>query len=315
MKKLLKYFYKKTILGHFIIGQLIKVYNFYLYRIISEKSLLKRNFRRSFNREIDFDNPETLNEKIMWLMLNDRTPLHTVCADKFAVRSYINSKIGGEHLVPLFFQTENPMQITPENIPDIPCIIKTNHDSGGGIIVKNKSEIDWEHVRKSLKNRLKVNYYYRSKEWQYKNIEPCIIVEKLLMDKKGELTKDYKMHCFNGIVEMLQVDIGRFSGNHCRNFYNKKWEREPYSWASPKEGGKLSNPSEEDVEKPKTLDKMISLSEILSKDFFYSRIDWYEVDGALYFGEITFHTDGGKMPILPQEWDKKLGGRLKLPIN
>ena len=136
-----------------------------------EKLYLKRRFKRTFKRELDLDNPKTLNEKIVWLKLNDRTPLHTICADKYAVRSYIKEKVGEEYLVPLFYQTKNVKEIIPENLPDTPCIIKANHDSGGGIFVLDKSKTDWEEAQESLKKRLKKNYYPRSKEWQYKNIK------------------------------------------------------------------------------------------------------------------------------------------------
>ncbi|TAI48573.1 ATP-grasp fold amidoligase family protein [Flagellimonas allohymeniacidonis] len=313
MKKLFKYLYKRTKVGHIVIQQFINLHNFYLNRVMSEKAFAKRGFRKSFNREVDLENPKTLNEKIVWLKLNDRTPVHTICSDKYAVRDYIEKRIGEEYLVPLYFQSKDPNDIAPENMPNHPFIIKTNHDSGGGIMVRDKSSIDWKQVQKGLRKRLKKNYYYSSKEWQYKNIEPRIIVEKLLLDQNGDPAKDYKMHCFNGEVIMLQVDIGRFSGNHCRNFYNKEWQRQPYRWPSPKENGKLTNPSDYDVEKPQNLQKMISLSESLAKDFSYVRIDWYDVNGKLYFGEITFHTDGGNRPILPAEWDRKLGDMLILP--
>jgi len=312
VRKILKYLYLNTFLGHHIIHLLIRLNTFYLHRIIPEKVFLKKKFRTVFKREINLENPETLNEKIVWLMLNDRTPLHTQCADKYAVRDYVAAKIGGEYLVPLFYMTKNPKDIIPDNLPDIPCIIKPNHDSGGGIFVKNKNDIDWNSVRKSLKKRLKHNYYYGKKEWQYKNIEPCIIVEKLLTDRDGKIPYDYKIHCFNGKVQMIQVDIDRYSDNRYRNWYNTKWEREPYTWLRLKKEDKKFNPNNNDVEKPKTLDKMIELSEKLSEDFRYIRVDWYDVDGVLYFGELTFHHDSGNTPILPEEWDKKLGDKLIL---
>ena len=311
MKGILKYLYHNTALGHYLIHQLIRLNNFYLQRVIPEKSYLKRKYRKSFKRDINLEKPETLNEKIVWLKLNDRTPLHTQCADKYAVRDYVTGKIGKEYLVPLFYMTKNPKDIIPDNLPDIPCIIKTNHDSGGVFFVKNKHDIDLISIRKSLKKRLKRNYYYRSKEWQYKNIEPCIIIEKLLTDKNGNIPYDYKIHCFNGKVQMIQVDIDRNSENHYRNWYNTKWEREPYRWSSAK-NGKFTDPSDNDVERPETLDKMIKLSERLSEDFRYVRVDWYDVDGILYFGELTFHHDGGNQPILPEEWDKNLGDKLIL---
>jgi hypothetical protein len=192
MKEILKYLYHKTFLGHHIIHVLIKLHTFYIHRVIPEKAFLKRNFRKAYKRELNLEKPETLNEKIVWLKLNDRTPLHTQCADKYAVREYVSAKIGAEYLVPLLYMTKNTNEITPNNLPDFPCIIKTNHDSGVGYFVKKKNDVDWKTVRQSLKKRLKHNYYYGKKEWQYKNIKPCIIVEKLLTDKDGNIPYDYK---------------------------------------------------------------------------------------------------------------------------
>ena len=171
MKELLKYLYKRTKVGHFIIQQFIDLHNFYLNRILSEEAFSKRRFRDSFKRDVDLNDPKTLNEKIVWLKLNDRTPEQTICADKYAVRDYIQERIGDEYLVPLYFHTKNANDIVPENMPDHPFIIKANHDSDGGIMIRDKSNVDWEEVRRSLRERLKKNYYYRSKEWQYKNIE------------------------------------------------------------------------------------------------------------------------------------------------
>ena len=305
MKKIIKYLYLNTFI--------IRIHLFFRYHVMPEKLYLKKRFKRTFKRELDLDNPKTLNEKIVWLKLNDRTPLHTICADKYAVRSYIKEKVGEEYLVPLFYQTKNVKEIIPENLPSPPFIIKANHDSGGGIFVLDKSKTDWEEAQESLKKRLKKNYYPRSKEWQYKNIEPCVIVERLLIDKNGKIPFDYKVHCFDGKVNMIQVDIDRDSDNHYRNWYNPKWQREPYKWSSIKGDGKRTDPSDDEVEKPKTLDEMIVLSEKLSKDFCYVRVDWYDVDGKLYFGELTFHHDGGNRPILPEKWDRILGDMITLP--
>ncbi|CAN0573487.1 unnamed protein product [Ectocarpus sp. 12 AP-2014] len=287
-----------------------------LYHFISpifpDKQLIQLKFRLHMGYNIDLKNPKTLNEKINWLKLNNRTPLHTQCSDKYLVRKYVERKIGNEFLVPLYLITKDPEDIIPENIKNIPCIIKTNHDSSGGIFVYNKSEVDWKAVQNSLGKRLKSNYYSSSREWQYKNIEPKIIVEKLLIDKNGGIPFDYKLHCFNGKVRMISVDMGRGTDKHFRNWYNIKWEREPYSWSSPKENGKTTGPSTDDLTKPNTLVEMIRLSEVLAEPFMYVRVDWYDVDGILYFGELTFHHDGGFRPIEPKKWDLKLGSQLKL---
>ncbi len=217
-------------------------------------------------------------------------------------------------MVPLYFTTKKSSEIIPENLPDTPCIIKTNHDSGGGFFVRDKLCVNWQMVRKNLSQRLKNNYYKYSREWQYKNIEPRIIVEKLLEDKNGNIPFDYKLHCFNGKVRMISVDMGRGTDQHYRNWYNTNWVREKFKWSSPKANGKSTDPSDQDAERPTTLNEMIRLSETLAKSFSYVRVDWYDVDGTLYFGELTFHHDGGFRPILPKIWDKKLGSELKLPI-
>lgn len=313
MKKFLKILYHKTSWGKMIIQKGLTLIQFFWNHSVSDKYYIKRRFKIKMGYELDLDNPKTLNEKINWLKLYARSNLHTQCSDKFAVRDYVKNKIGEEYLVPLFLMTKNVEDINVTKVPSEPVIIKTNHDSGGGVVVKNRAEINWIDLQKKLKNRLKRNYYYKSKEWQYRNIEPCLIVEKLLSGKNGGLPFDYKLHCFNGKVNMIQVDTGRYTEKHHRNWYNTKWIREPYKWSSQIGKGKFTDPSDEEVEKPETLKKMIELSEIIAKDFIYVRVDWYDVEGSLYFGEITFHHDGGIRPIYPPEWDLTLGSKLLLP--
>ena len=304
----LKYIYHNTLLGKL----LIYVYHNTKNRIAPEKLLLEQRYKKIFGKKPNLKDPKTLNEKIIWLKLNDRTPLHTQCADKYAVREYVTRKIGEQYLVPLLFQTKNPKDIVADNLPNIPCIIKTNHDSGGVFFVNDKLKIDYPDLQSRLKNRLKRNYYWQSKEWQYKNIKPRIIVEKLLLDKAGYIPMDYKLHCFNGKVNMIQVDMGRGTDEHYRNWYSAEWIREPYKWSSSKGNGKYTDPSNEDVAKPNSLEKMIELSESLAEPFTYVRVDWYDVRGKIYFGELTFHHDGGNRPIEPKEWDLKLGERLDI---
>ncbi|WP_252736923.1 ATP-grasp fold amidoligase family protein [Zobellia galactanivorans] len=261
--------------------------------------------------KLNLKNPQTLNEKINWLKLYDRTALHTQCSDKYEVRKFVSEQIGEEFLVPLYLETEDPQKITPGNIINTPCIIKTNHDSSGGFFIYNKNKINWVSLQKKLSKRLHSNYFWSSREWQYKNIKPRIIVEKLLQDVHGDIPNDYKFHCFNGKVRMISVDIGRNTENHHRNWYSRNWEREPYKWSSHK-GNKYTDPTENDLDQPENFELMKSLSEKLASPFCYARIDWYDVNGKLFFGEITFHHDGGYLPILPQIWDKKLGGELNL---
>jgi hypothetical protein len=309
MKGIIKKIIHTTLIGKWI----EQIYYGFRMRLIPEKLYAKQEYRKAFGKDPDLRNPKTLNEKIVWLKLNDRTALHTQCADKFAVRDYIKEQIGDKFLVPLVFHTKNPSEVISNNISEYPVIIKTNHDSGGGIFVYDKSIINWKEVQKSLKKRMSKNYYWQSKEWQYKNIVPEIIVEKLLVDSKGNIPFDYKVHCFNGKVNMIQVDMGRGSENHYRNWYSKEWQREPYQWTILKNGKEIQS-SENDLDKPINLAQMIELSETLSKPFSYVRVDWYDLDNQLFFGELTFHHDSGNRPITPVEWDLKLGKKLKLDI-
>lgn len=312
MKKLLKHLYQNTQVGKILIQPLLDLNTWYWTRVVSDEKFAKSKFKTGFGKKINLENPQTLNEKIVWLKLYDRRPIQSILADKYKVRDYIKNVIGQEFLIPLYLVTKDVEDLKPENLPDFPVIIKTNHDSNGGIMIIDKNGVSWNELRKSFKERMKKNYYYRSKEWQYKNIEPCVIVEKLLLDKHGIPPKDYKVHCLSGKATMFQVDIGRFSGNHNRNFYNQNWERQPYSWSSPKPNGKSTVPSSENVPRPSYLGEMITFSEKIAKDYPYCRVDWYEINNKLYFGEITFHTDGGNVPILPSEWDFKFGQMVEL---
>ncbi|MDQ5987597.1 MAG: hypothetical protein CSYNP_03342 [Syntrophus sp. SKADARSKE-3] len=281
------------------------LYDIYQTYLMPDKAFIKRSFKSGFGYELNLDRPKTLNEKIQWLKLNHRTPLHTICADKYAVREYVKEKIGEEHLIPLAFHTRNPANIIPDNLPDYPFIIKTNHDNSGHIVVKDKSTIDWKSVQETLKKKLKRNYYYPGREWQYKDIEPYIIVEKLLMDEKGNIPNDYKLHCFNGRVAFIQVDLDR-SIDHKRNLYDVDWNFMDCVWI-------FNNGSA--LERPCLLPKMLSLAEIPAKDFHYVRVDLYNIGSAIYVGELTFSPGGGFEVFSPPEWDVKLGNMLILPID
>ncbi|WP_276166278.1 ATP-grasp fold amidoligase family protein [Zobellia alginiliquefaciens] len=306
MKTSLFNFYHKTILGNGI----RKIFHIVLQHL--PDSIYQRyRFKKYTGKYLNLNQPKTLNEKINWLMLNDRRPLLTQCADKLAVRDYISKTIGPEFLVPLFFSTKKIEDISPKTITQTPCIIKTNHDSGGGYFIYDVAEIDWNSIRQKLKERLSKNYYRSSREWQYKNIEPTIIVEKLLLTEKGDIPYDFKIHCFNGNARMIQVDVNRGTDKHYRKWYNRNWLPEPYEWFK-KSRNKGITYYEKDVPKPKLLKKMLELSQQLASPFDYVRVDWYDVDSQLYFGEMTFHHDGGTNPIIPEIWDLKLGQELKL---
>jgi len=281
-----------------------KLKYFLRYIFISDEKYIKYKFKKYLKYELNLDNPKSFNEKLQWLKLHDRTPLHTKCADKYRVRDYVKEKIGDKYLIPLIFVSNKLKDINKNNFPDFPVIVKPNH-SRGAHIIKDKNNFDFENLQKILKKELSTNFYYRTREWQYKDIKPLIVVEKLLLDDEGKIPKDYKFLCMNGKVELIQVDSNRLT-DHEKTLYNKKWERQNFEFNFP--AGK-------DIIKPKNLEEMISIAEILSKDFIFVRVDLYTIKQKIYFGELTFHPAGGFGWFKPQKIDFELGEKLNLPIK
>ncbi|MDO6819738.1 ATP-grasp fold amidoligase family protein [Zobellia sp. 1_MG-2023] len=273
--------------------------------VIPEATVLKFRFKKMLGYSLNLDLPKTYNEKIQWLKLNDRSELHVTCADKFAVREHIEKKIGLNYLIPLINQTKKVEEINPETLPDYPVIIKTTHDSGGVLIVRDKHKIDWTDARKKLTSLLNYKYANIKSEWQYEKIEPRLVVEKLLISEDGKIPSDYKFHCFNGKVGFIQVDVDRET-NHKKNLYDIDWNLIPCEFNYP-----IGPP----VARPTTLGEMIEVAQILSKDFLFVRVDLYSVKNKVYFGELTFHPASGFGKFIPEVWDLNFGQMLKLPVR
>lgn len=299
MRNFLKKLYYNSNLGRKLIHPFLLMRNY----IIPLPILLRLRFKRMVGYSLNLKAPKSLNEKTQWLKLHDRSPLHVKAADKFAVREHIKEKVGAKYLIPLVFSTTDSEDIVPDKLPDYPFIIKTNHNSGGVTIVKNKNNMDWPKIRSQLKKQLSTNYDNGKGEWQYKDIEPRIIVEKLLLDKNGNIPADIKLHCFNGKLKFIQVDLDR-AIDHKRNLYDENWIFLNCIWRY-KNG--------QQVEKPKVFDEMVAVAEKLAQDFIYVRVDLYNLENEIYFGELTFHTESGFGKFNPQEWDYKFGDMLQLP--
>lgn len=303
MLKKFRKIYQETYLGKLILMAPKWVYDIYRYKIQSDTQFLKSRYKFELGKKLNLENPKTFTEKLQWLKIHDRRNIHTICADKYAVREYIKNKIGEEYLIPLEFVTNNPNEIVPENLPDYPVIIKSTHASGRYIFVKDKSQIDWVDLRKTLKIWLKENYYYKLREWQYKNIPPAIIVEKLLFDKSGKIPYDFKIHCFNGNIEFIEVHEERLT-EHKKVHYDVNWNvlkfKSHFIEGTP-------------TEAPVTFEKMKEIAKTLSKEFSFVRIDLYELDNKIYFGEMTFHPGSGFRAYDPVEQDLILGEKLILP--
>ena len=276
-----------------------------LSRLIPDRIYLQIVYFKHFRRFINFNNPKTFNEKIQWLKLNYRNEEYTKLVDKYIVKQYITKLIGEEYVIPTLGVWNNVDDIDFKSLPE-KFVLKCNNDSGGIVICKNKKDFDEAKAKSFLKERLKNNGYWYGREWPYKNVKPCIIAEKYMEDSISKDIKDYKFFCFNGSMEFFDIDIDRFI-EHRANYYDRNGNFLPF--------GKTYCPPDytKKIEMPKNLDKMIELAETISHNTVLSRIDFYEIDGQVYFGEITFYPGSGFSPFTDEKWDYKLGDMIDLP--
>lgn len=257
------------------------------------------------NRRLDLKNPKTFNEKLQWLKLYDRRPEYTILADKVLARDYIAKIVGPEYLIPLLGVWDDPDEIDFDKLPR-QFVLKCNHNSGLGMcICKDKSRLDIEKVRSELRKGLKQDYYAATREYPYKNIPRKILCERYMEDSSGELM-DYKLMCFNGEVKCSFVCSNRFHPEGLRvTFFDKDWQMMPFERHYPK--------SDTPIAKPVCYDRMVSLAQTLSAGIPFVRVDFYQVSGRPYIGELTFYPGGGTEEFTPEQWDAVLGSWISLP--
>lgn len=274
---------------------------------LPDEYYLKLLYRMHIGRKLNLSNPITFNEKLQWLKLYDHRPEYTMMVDKYKVREYIADKLGEEYLIPLLGVWDDPDDIDFDALPN-QFVLKCNHNSGTGMcICKDKSKLDIEKVKKELRKGLAQDYYLTGREWPYKDVPRKIICEKYMVDHSGQELSDYKVHCFNGIPKAILVCSERFSdaGLH-EDFYDMKWKRLDVK--------RPDHPlTDTELVEPKELQKMFSFSEQLSRDYPFMRTDFYEVNGKLYFGEITLYPASDFSVFEPEEWDATFGEWIKLP--
>lgn len=277
-------------------------------KILGDEKYLKILYKERLGKELNLENPKTFNEKLQWLKLNDRKDIYNKMVDKYEVRDYIKEKIGEEYLIPLYGVYEKFDEIDFDKLPN-QFVLKTTHDSGGVIICKDKNNFNIGDARKKINKYLKKNFYYCGREWPYKNVKPRILCEKYMIDEKNHNNIiDYKFMCFNGKVKFLYTCVGRDSKEGVKiNFFDINWEKMNLN-------NKLSLKIDNNriVKKPKKFDTMLELAEILSKDNIFLRVDFYEINEKIYFGELTFYPWCGFESFYPEEYDKVLGDWIDL---
>lgn len=263
-------------------------------------------------KTLNLMNPRYFDEKVWWLKLNNRDPLLTVCSDKYAVREYVTEQGYADILIPLVDVYEKISDIDLDKYND-EVIIKCNHNSGGHIFYNKNNPLSDNELKYQLKRLnfiLKRNAYVLSREWNYKNIKRKIVVEKVIRDKNGKLPLDYKFMCFDGEPKLLFLDLGvinpdqTYNHDYPRNIYDMEFNLLPVFESRPN--------APYPVDRPKNFEKMVEIARVLSRPFPFCRVDLYNVDGQVYFGEITFYHGGGCNNIQPEEWDLKIASWIDL---
>ena len=273
---------------------------------LEDQKYIEINYERVFEKKIDLDNPKTFNEKIQWLKLNDRNPFYTQLVDKYEVKKYISKVLGEQYVIPTLGVYEKFDDIDFEKLPN-QFVIKCTHDSGGLVIVNDKTKFNIKKARKKINNSLRRNYYYVGREWPYKDVKPRIIIEQYMSGLDDSDLIDYKIMCYNGIPKNLFTCTERYTSDSLKvTFFDMDWNRLPFE-RHYKSSNKM-------IEKPKNYEKIIEFSKILSKNIPFVRVDWYEVKSQLYFGEMTFYPGCGLEEFSPEEWDLKLGDMINLGV-
>lgn len=275
-------------------------------RLWPDKLYLQMLYRLLMHKRLNLKKPLGFNEKLQWLKLYDRKPEHTLMVDKLKVKDYVASLIGEEYIIPTLGVWENAKDVDFNSLPD-KFVIKCNHNSGQGLyICKNKSEMNEAEVRSNLQKALETDYFIRFREWPYKDVERRIIAEKFIEDKSsvdGDL-KDYKFMCFNGKVHCSFVCSERNTDLKV-SFFDRDWMPMPFERHYPR--------SNKQIPKPVHYEEMIRLAESLSQGIPFVRVDFYDVEDKIYFGELTFFPGSGFEEFTPEIWDERLGSFINIP--
>lgn len=283
--------------------------------LFPDKLYLQLMFRCKMGYWMNFDNPKTFCEKMQWFKLFDRNLLYTILVDKFTVKKYVTDKIGEEYVIPTLGVWNNANKIDFDKLPN-QFVLKTTNGGGGYVVIcKEKSKFDRVGAKKKLNQGIKKSIYNKLREWPYKNVPPRIIAEKYIDFENSSNNKessdliDYKFFCFNGIPKFCQVIRNR-NTKETIDFYDMDWNHMPFVGLNPVAKNGL-NP----VAKPQNLKEMISICEKLSEGFPFIRVDLYNVDGKIYFGELTFYPASGFGVFEPEKWNYELGQMIELPLN
>ena len=282
------------------------------------KWYLKWNWAHAGNASFDWRHPQTVNQKMQWLKLHDHKPIYTTFVDKYRSKTWLEQQFGDEHIVKNLSKYTKSSEIDLSKLPNA-FVLKCNHDCGsvylcfdkasGKYYDKHMHELTFTEVCSKLDTALKLNCYYEAREWPYKHVKPCIFAEELLLQKDGTMPNDYKVFYINGEPQFVYVSYDR-KGADDRCTYDVNWKRLPFVWVGPN----VNNPNinKSNVPRPGSLDDMLKYGAEVAKYFPCVRMDFYDVDGKMYFGEITPYHSGGYSRFFPAEYDLIYGQKIKL---
>ncbi|MBQ9636514.1 MAG: glycosyl transferase [Prevotella sp.] len=273
--------------------------------IRSDKLYSEMRYYACMRKPLHLNPPKTFNEKLQWLKLYDRHESYSKLVDKYEVKQYVGNIIGKEYIIPTYGLWEHVDDIDFDGLPD-QFVIKCTHDSQSFIICPDKKAFEVDKAKKKLRKALKFNkWYYQGREYPYKNVQPRIIAEQYLVDESGTELKDYKFFCFDGEPKVLLIVSGR-GYNQRQDFYDMDFNLLPFHRIKHPNSGLERTP-------PENFDQMVELAKVLSKGFPHIRVDFYNVSGKIFFGELTFFSGGGNTRFEPDEWDGILGSWINLP--
>lgn len=275
-----------------------------LLRFVPDKAMLKLEYRIKLHKKLDLKNPKTFNEKLQWLKLYNRKPIHTTMVDKIAVKDYVSAAIGEEYVVKTLGVWDRFEDIDFDNLPD-KFVLKCNHDSGSVVLCRDKATFDKEQARDVLTRGLGNNAYYYGREWPYKNVKPRIFAETFMQDAEYDFLPVYKIFCFNGQPKIIQTIQNDKQPNETVDYFDTDWKQLDIRQDFPN--------SACPVDRPEKLGEMLELAERLSAEESFLRVDFYVVNGRIFFSEFTFFTDSGFGQFYPEKWDSILGEWLTLP--
>lgn len=273
---------------------------------VPDKAYLSMLYRFRMNKKMNWKNPLTFNEKLQYLKVYDRKPIYSKMVDKYDAKEYVANIVGDEYIIPTLGVWDNFDDIDFNTLPN-QFVLKCTHDSGGLVICKDKNSFDKQEAKKKIQSSLKSKYYLYYREWAYKSIKPRIIAEQYMEDKETGDLRDYKFFAFNGVPKALFIatDRNAVGKDTCFDFFDMDFKHLDI---------RNGHPNADIVPaKPKNFELMKSLASVLSKDIPQLRVDFYEVNGKVYFGELTFAHWGGMMPFEPEKWDRTFGDWIDLP--